>query len=733
MTSRRAASGLLGVAALLPPALWLVPPLLRREAPSFRDQADFFFPLKLYTADRLLRGELPLWNPLSGSGEPWLANLQAGVFYPPSLLFLLHSPSLAAGLFLLLHFAVAVTGLWRFVKQEGGSDAAALAGAALFGGSGVAASLSAYWNHFGAFAYLPWLAALARGGLDRRGSRLAFAALLFLQLLCGSPEISAATIALCALLVWKSRPAPGSEGGFQPSTRLRLGRLAFASLLGTLLAACTLAPFTELLVQSDRTTPLPKVLREYGALGSEGAVAALGISAGERGGSYFPSLFFGSLAFLLAAGAAAEREHRPLVLVLAAVALAGVVLAAAVPPGAWLRAAPPLDRIRYPEKALVPAAFAFSVLAGLGLDSFRFSAGARRRVFVGAAAGLALVAVVFSSRPAPERIAAAVGIAAVTGLALVRADSLQAALAAAAALCLVATLALAGRPAFRFVPEDEIRKFPETHRLLERQPGRVLTPPTVALADWVLRGSQYDVATVRRQRESLMGYTNLLAGVRTIRSPAALATDSSRRVESGIDSAPDLQRAAGAAGARVLWTPFPPPDMGSRKVGEFFRAPVNPYRPRLSFARDVAVERDAIQAWTAIARGTADWQTRAFVDREPSPRPVPGSKKGYLLTRIAEEGPETVVAESSSDSAGIVVLADSAYPGWRADVDGKPAEILRVDGCFRGVAVAAGSHKVTFRYRPVSFYAGSAVSILALLFAISLAWKGEPRRAGAIL
>jgi hypothetical protein len=732
VTSRRAASGLLGVAALLPPALWLVPPLLRREVPSFRDQADFFFPLKLYTADRILRGELPLWNPLSACGEPWLANLQAGVFYPPGLLFLATSPALGAGLFLLLHFTLAAAGLWRFVKQEGGSDAAALAGAALYAGSGLGASLSAYWNHFGAFAWLPWLAALARGGLDHRRSRLGFAALFALQLLCGSPEVSAATLGLCALLVWKSRPAP--EGGFQPRTRLRLGRLGAAAILGVLLGASTLAPFVELLVSSDRTTPLPATLREYGALGWEGATAALGISAGERGGSYFPSLFFGSLAFLLAAGAVVERERRPLVLLLGGVAVAGILLAAAAPPGAWLRGLPPLDRIRYPEKALVPAAFALSALAGLGLDAFRFSAAARRKAFVAAAAGAALLAVVFSSRPASERIVAAAGIAAVAGLAFAAPEGLRATLASAAALLLVGSLVLAGRPAFKFVPEAEIRRVPQSHALLEQQPGRVLTPPTMALADWVLRGSRYDTATVRRQREALMGYTNLLAGVRTIRSPAALATDAGRRIEDGIDGAPDLQRAAGAASARVLWTPFTPPDMGSRKVGEFYRAPINPYRPRLSFARDAAVEPDARKAWTAIAGGTANWQSRVFVDREPSPRPLPGSsRKGYLLTRIAEDRPEMVVAEASSDSAGILVLADAAYPGWRADVDGKPAEILRVDGCFRGVAIPAGSSRVTFRYRPLSFYAGAAVSLVAIVLAIGLAWKGEPRRAGAVL
>ena len=85
----RRLSGFLAAAALVPPLFWLGPALVRRLAPSYRDQGDFFYPLKLYTADRLRAGEVPLWNSLSGAGEPWLGNGQAGVFYPPSLLLML--------------------------------------------------------------------------------------------------------------------------------------------------------------------------------------------------------------------------------------------------------------------------------------------------------------------------------------------------------------------------------------------------------------------------------------------------------------------------------------------------------------------------------------------------------------------------------------------------------------------------------------------------------------------
>src|SRR2546429_2703205 len=89
-------------------------PLLRGEVPTFRDHSDYFQPLRWFTADELRHGRLPLWNPYSASGEPWLANPQTGAFYPPSWLFValpfppphvlylaLHLPLLGWGRYLL--------------------------------------------------------------------------------------------------------------------------------------------------------------------------------------------------------------------------------------------------------------------------------------------------------------------------------------------------------------------------------------------------------------------------------------------------------------------------------------------------------------------------------------------------------------------------------------------------------------------------------------------------------
>jgi hypothetical protein len=170
--------------------------------------------------------------------------------------------------------------------------------------------------------------------------------------------------------------------------------------------------------------------------------------------------------------------------------------------------------------------------------------------------------------------------------------------------------------------------------------------------------------------------------------------------------------------------------MGSRRVGEVFRAPINPYRSRLSFVGAFRVEPDAAKAWLRAARGETDWSREVLLERAPSPAlPSPLRGRPSLVARLAEDRPERVVAEMTSDSAGLLVLADLFYPGWTAEVDGHPAEILRADGVFRAVTLPPGSHRVVFRYRPLSLWVGGALSAAALLVMLALSRGGRPEPA----
>ncbi|MCL5960956.1 MAG: YfhO family protein [Chloroflexi bacterium] len=94
---------------------------------------------------------------------------------------------------------------------------------------------------------------------------------------------------------------------------------------------------------------------------------------------------------------------------------------------------------------------------------------------------------------------------------------------------------------------------------------------------------------------------------------------------------------------------------------------------------------------------------------------------------LPEYGSESVTLNTFSSDNAFLVLSDTYYPGWRVYVDGREAKIYRADYLFRGVYLPAGDHEVTFKYEPVSFYIGGAVSAVTLLVVVlALALSASP-------
>ena len=89
---------------------------------------------------------------------------------------------------------------------------------------------------------------------------------------------------------------------------------------------------------------------------------------------------------------------------------------------------------------------------------------------------------------------------------------------------------------------------------------------------------------------------------------------------------------------------------------------------------------------------------------------------------------ERVVVDAEAPSPALLVLTDNWYPGWKATVDGREAEVHRVDYLLRGVAVPAGRHRVELRFEPATAKAGLAVSGAALLVLAGAVALGLRRR-----
>lgn len=366
MTLRR---HLLPIAAILVIACALfVPAIVHHEVFTFRDHTDYFQPLRYYTAEYLQAGKLPLWNPYNASGEPWLANPQTGVFYPPTWLFIALPFEAAYMAYLLLH--VALLGVNAYVLfARSATRGAALMGAMALMLCGPTVSLWDVNNNLATFVWVPlaiWCALEQRPRLGGIVLALAF--------LGGEPFFAAVAALLFVLSLWSA------------SARLRTTLVAALTAFG--LSAIQLIPFLELLRSSDRRgggfdrqTILRDSMRLADWLRVAVPVRGLDLSLSQH---FIPIIYVGVLTVVLAlVGLSAPRRAWPWLVLLAGSAI--VAAGEHLPSGDWI-ASSPLTLFRYPARVVPFGALAIIALAVIGLDRIP-----KRRVWVDAVVVLILI------------------------------------------------------------------------------------------------------------------------------------------------------------------------------------------------------------------------------------------------------------------------------------------------------------------------------------------------------
>src|ERR1043165_8404721 len=126
-SSHRFALALLFVIALAMFAL----PLVRGEGFALPDPFAYSQPLHWFTSMELKGGRLPLWNPYNASREPWLANPQTGVVYPPARVFLPLPLAPAYMLYLFFHVVVLGWGAYLLFARTASRGAAFVGAVAL--------------------------------------------------------------------------------------------------------------------------------------------------------------------------------------------------------------------------------------------------------------------------------------------------------------------------------------------------------------------------------------------------------------------------------------------------------------------------------------------------------------------------------------------------------------------------------------------------------------------------
>lgn len=690
-----------------------------------------------------------LFNPSQGSGAALLANGQSALLFPTEIAARWLSPLRAVAYSQAARLLVAAFGLFLLVRSLGGSGGAALAGAAVFVGSGYL-QLWRLHPHSLTAAMVPWVVwaaiQLARsGGAQRPGLRagVALAVTGALGLAAGHPETLLHGVVLAAVPAGVVIARRWRSEGVRRGLLHPVVRGVCAALLAGMLAAPVLLPFLENLVVSAEwqrrgeiggfppeapwdvaTAQLSFAVTPW-AYGDPRRLGADGVPPGPNNAAELGGGAVGAAALLLVVAAFVRGADRrtevsgssaepwsPHPALWLGLGLVGVLVGAQVPGISRLLAVLPLMGLTILGRLSLWTAVAAAVLAAVGWDRLKDLRGEPRRrpVFLLAIAlvglPLVLVAVLLpASRAFPgiplealALVAAAVAIAC-----LVRGRFFRSAL-----LLLAFALVLPRAVTFHgWIPvASSLSFYPDTlavrHVLDDVREGRDAGQGSEA--GWRVAG----------MAAAYLPHSAAFHGLEEARAYDPMTFGPYQRFLELWGEAPPrgvlrlLEPAApGLAFLGVRWI-FDHPSMTHRPGVEVVYAGrdalvyENPRAlPRVFVPREVEVvdgEEEALR----VAGEIADFSRRVALhggDLPPAGRYPNGAAR--VVERKVEPGRLSAVVEAKAKA--VVATSQPAIPGWRLSRDGEEYEPLRVNGAFLAAAVEPGTSRLEWRYAPRSW------------------------------
>lgn len=746
------------------------------QALFFRDHTTVFPRLFLQVAQAYRAGELPLWDPFLGGGEP-LAAYPAAVVYSPLHLITALAPAALDpyDLFVVACYVMGAAGAHRLARTVGLTRAGCWSAAALFALSGPIISLNCLVPALHSAVFGPWALAYALE-LWRR-PRLREVLLLALALALHAQGADPALL-VCDVIVFLAAlrlpaVAPGSpsatSAGAVDTTSAAIARpvlsasvlapralaLLAAAALGVALAAIQLVPLLDLLRGTARgagnadntawyTHPAHLLELSFSGLAGDFLEMHTLFSTSQGGRHYLASLYASALAWpALALGLNVPRLRA---LVVAALLCVVLSLGDVTPVLGWLQqVVPGMSSSRFAVKYMYGVALVVPLVLPSVIEALR---GRDPAVAAGVLVGWATLALVVLRLPGELLLAVGspwqVDAAAVEGLqtsAAVHTLVVTAALGVLLALgrrtssawavwlvpvVLALDLGVAARPIL-----PTMARLPTT------------TTPLAALVNQgsvrprIFRYEAGDPALDLRQ-DTRRGYETLEPSGATpfgighvvdidlndVRPPRWRALEAAVREQR--DERTRLRLLARVGTTHLLVATRRRALPGLEYVGTAtptYGPPISVFRlegarPYASFTARAAQVAGIDAALAAMTSSTTP------PDVIHVPAPVMSASVAYAGV-VRGDGP---VLDVDAPVAGYVVIAQRFDPGWQATVDGVAVTPLEADVLLTAVPVPAGRHQVVLAYRPAALVVGRAVSAGALLV-WALAWAWGWRRA----
>ncbi len=724
------------------------------------DQSVCFIPQHIFVQQRVRQGDFPLWNPHIACGLPNLASIQGALLFPIQLITAPIDPFYAAGPAAFLKLFLAGSFMMLYVRTLGACLPAAFLSGLVFSLSGFMIAWLGH-PHVNCAMWLPLLFyyvekqfKLASAKEPRRFTVHALRNGVGLAIAYG-----------CMLLGGHPPTAVHVTGGMAAYVLFRLaghieGRRLWIALLlagslaaGGLLAAPQLLPYLEYYPESSSAIASQNLERWDSHL-MPGALAYFLLpycsGAPNTGFEDLPQLtgrtendnfsertgYVGIAALFLAFWAIIGRRCK-LTFFYMLLALFSLLIIFGIPPlPSVIRALPILNSINH-TRLLLLAIFSVAVLAGLGLDSMgRTSVTGKIRLAAagfGISVGFTLLLLAYKAGPQLYQLdeahrsflyrqlaVLAGGIGAVGLLAFVPCSNLWwRRLARTACLGWTAFellwFGMGYNPAISrelYYPQTSAISWLKQDRSLFRilGAGPALPPNTAEVFNLNdVRGN--DFVTVKRYEEFITGK----AGDFFFYSEASSLPPGLQLL--------NIKYVMLPKSARIDPNFF---ELAYSSEVDIYR--YKEYRERALAVFDYQVDRDPASVLAKVRSGTFDPADTLLLEEEPPPvEPGATSSESDAVVHIASYEPDEIVIEAAFPRPGFLLLLDTYFPGWSAEVNGRKTRIYRADYNFRAVSMPAGKSTLKFSYKPQSLQLGACLAI-AGLFLLGAGWIGPDYR-----
>ncbi|MFC1579319.1 YfhO family protein [Thermodesulfobacteriota bacterium] len=718
------------------------------------DFAAFYLGMKQFLLDEIWNNHtIPLWNPYVFGGIPFWAHFESTIFYPLDILFLLIPPEHAYGYTMCLHLILAACFMYLLTRSLNMGHAASFVSAMVYSFNGFIIPTLSKGQMFRVQGYI-WIPLilyfLNRAIKAKRPySYGSLAGLLWgVQILSGSPQDAFYTFFLSFLFL-----VTQSESGKPILARTRSIVVLFSLffLVGAGLASIQIIPAFEFIGQSVRAALDDYALVTLGSYPPEGIVTAL---MPYFYGSYlewnfwvsdlpwsipFYNLYVGILPLLLMFFIRYRQITRDRLLAFA-MGLACLVfflaLGSNLPIYKLLYHLPGFDRIRAPEKIIVIWAFAWSLLAGKGMDALlrtQEKPFLMRRAVIAVILGLCLVALdlllygnkalvlkVFApfilDQAIPEKMAQATlhirgqfhYLAMMAGLIilvfLLKARGTLKRAAAAIILCGLLVLDLG------FINHGAVQQGDKLYAWTKEAKANL----TASI------GRDKSIYRVGSYRYGMGANIEMYMGFQTVGGYNPLFLN---RYYEYINQ----YRSTGPPFSKG-WIIFFYEDRRDGRLMDLLNL-----KYVISYAKGSYALRQTALPRAFIVPGAETAKREEVLDMIVSPgfnprevvlleeeQPGKSGKKEKGITgspgraKILSYNPDEIILQVKTAAPAYLFLSEVHYPGWKATVDGRQVKILRGNYLFRVIPVPEGSHNIRVFFDPWTVKTGVFISLLTL-------------------